>query len=141
MQLFHKAVQLGLALNCRIPAVAQFDRKHYFYHDIPAGFQTTQKFAPIAVDGFVQVPTTSRLSKHVKIEQIQLEQDTGKSMQDFIDGRDASLVDLNRAGMALVEIVSGPQMETSQQALAFIRAVQHILRELEVSTAVMDDVR
>ena len=118
------AVQTGLALNCKIASQCQFDRKHYFYADMPQGYQITQKRLPIAYDGFLK-----HESNKVRIQQIQLEQDSGKSLHDSTNG--VSLIDLNRAGMGLMEIVTHPDMDTADEACSFVRELILTLRYLQ----------
>ncbi|KAM0786694.1 hypothetical protein ACM66B_002138 [Microbotryomycetes sp. NB124-2] len=130
-----------LALKSDINPCSTFDRKHYFYPDLPAGFQVTQKYSALAKDGKVNVrlprpgPDAAD-SFTVRIEQIQLEQDTAKSSHDPETGM--TLVDLNRAGAALIEIVTRPDMRSSEEAAAFVRQLQAILRHVGASDANMD---
>uniref|UniRef100_A0A8C8IXE4 Glutamyl-tRNA(Gln) amidotransferase subunit B, mitochondrial n=1 Tax=Oncorhynchus tshawytscha TaxID=74940 RepID=A0A8C8IXE4_ONCTS len=128
------AVMTGLALNCTINRKSLFDRKHYFYADLPAGYQITQQRLPIAVDGTL---TYSHLggrkrnevvTKSVRIKQIQLEQDSGKSLHD--DYRNQTLIDLNRAGVGLMELVMEPDMSCGEEAAAAVREMQLILQAL-----------
>lgn len=135
------AVVAALALNCRINSLSRFDRKHYFYSDSPAGFQITQHEQPIAENGWLEyvwkLPGTKsspQVSK-TKIRRIQLEQDTGKSLYDEKTGR--SLIDLNRAGVALIEIVTDPDFSTSYQAAAFVDELATLLHHLRVCSASM----
>jgi len=99
------ALRTAIALQSNIQQRSTFDRKHYFYSDLPAGYQITQHYNPIARGGYVFLPQSN---VSVRIEQIQLEQDTGKSM--FEPCRRLSSLDLNRAGVGLMEIVSKPDM-------------------------------
>uniref|UniRef100_A0A667WXA5 Glutamyl-tRNA(Gln) amidotransferase subunit B, mitochondrial n=1 Tax=Myripristis murdjan TaxID=586833 RepID=A0A667WXA5_9TELE len=128
------AVMTGLALNCTINNKSLFDRKHYFYADLPAGYQITQQRQPIAVNGML---TYSHLggkkrnqvvNKTVQIKQIQLEQDSGKSLHD--DQRSQTLIDLNRAGVGLMELVMEPDMSCGEEAAAAVRELQLILQAL-----------
>ncbi|KAM0750553.1 glutamyl-tRNA amidotransferase [Meredithblackwellia eburnea MCA 4105] len=134
------ALQTCLALDSIINQASKFDRKHYFYPDLPSGFQVTQKYSPIAQNGNVNIRLNSasegRPSFNVGIEQIQLEQDTAKSFHDPPSGM--TLVDLNRAGAALVEIVTRPDMRTPEEAAAFVRSLQSILRHVGASDANME---
>ncbi|OCT99710.1 glutamyl-tRNA(Gln) amidotransferase subunit B, mitochondrial [Xenopus laevis] len=128
------AVMTGLALNCSINKRSLFDRKHYFYADLPAGYQITQQRLPIAVNGTLtyrhQVGTkwNQMLTKCVRIKQVQLEQDSGKSLHDEI--RRQTLIDLNRAGVGLMEIVMEPDMSCGEEAAAAVRELQLILQAL-----------
>uniref|UniRef100_A0A8C4XIN2 Glutamyl-tRNA(Gln) amidotransferase subunit B, mitochondrial n=1 Tax=Falco tinnunculus TaxID=100819 RepID=A0A8C4XIN2_FALTI len=135
------AVMTGLALNCSINKKSLFDRKHYFYADLPAGYQITQQRVPIAVNGSLSYSlcTGNKMSqmvtKTVRIKQIQLEQDSGKSLHD--DTRSQTLVDLNRAGVGLMEVVMEPDMCCGEEAAAAVRELQLILQTLGSSQAVM----
>ncbi|KAM4807693.1 glutamyl-tRNA(Gln) amidotransferase subunit B, mitochondrial [Rhinophrynus dorsalis] len=137
------AVMTGLALNCTINKKSLFDRKHYFYADLPAGYQITQQRLPIAVNGTLtyrhQVGTKwdQMVTKHVRIKQVQLEQDSGKSLHD--DTRRQTLIDLNRAGVGLMEIVMEPDMSCGEEAAAAIRELQLILQALGTSNANMSE--
>ncbi|XP_075399818.1 glutamyl-tRNA(Gln) amidotransferase subunit B, mitochondrial [Tenrec ecaudatus] len=134
------AVMTGLALNCRINKKSLFDRKHYFYADLPAGYQITQQRLPIAVSGRlaygVCVGTPRRMAvRTVRVKQIQLEQDSGKSLHD--DVRAQTLVDLNRAGVGLLEVVMEPDMTCGEEAAMAVRELQLILQALGTSQANM----
>ncbi|XP_017592319.1 PREDICTED: glutamyl-tRNA(Gln) amidotransferase subunit B, mitochondrial isoform X2 [Corvus brachyrhynchos] len=135
------AVMTGLALNCSINKKSLFDRKHYFYADLPAGYQITQQRVPIAVNGSLSYSLcidnkmSQMVTKTVRIKQIQLEQDSGKSLHD--DTRSQTLVDLNRAGVGLMEVVMEPDMCCGEEAAAAVRELQLILQTLGSSQAVM----
>ncbi|KAM7112376.1 glutamyl-tRNA(Gln) amidotransferase subunit B, mitochondrial isoform 2-T2 [Ciconia maguari] len=137
------AVMTGLALNCSINKKSLFDRKHYFYADLPAGYQITQQRVPIAVNGSLSYSLcidnkmSQMVTKTVRIKQIQLEQDSGKSLHD--DTRSQTLVDLNRAGVGLMEVVMEPDMCCGEEAAAAVRELQLILQTLGSSQAVMAD--
>ncbi|XP_077575824.1 glutamyl-tRNA(Gln) amidotransferase subunit B, mitochondrial [Stigmatopora nigra] len=128
------AVTTGLALNCHINETSLFDRKHYFYADMPAGYQITQQRRPLAVDGILCYSLLDGkkhkqvVRKKVRIKQIQLEQDSGKSLHDDVRGQ--TLVDLNRAGVGLMELVMEPDMTCGQEAAAAVRELQLILQAL-----------
>ncbi|XP_051757766.1 glutamyl-tRNA(Gln) amidotransferase subunit B, mitochondrial [Ctenopharyngodon idella] len=128
------AVLTGLALNCTINRKSLFDRKHYFYADMPAGYQITQQRLPIAVDGtlvyshFEGHRRNQVVTKSVKIKQIQLEQDSGKSLHD--NEQSQTLIDLNRAGVGLMELVMEPEMCCGEEAAAAVRELQLILQAL-----------
>ncbi|XP_060102637.1 glutamyl-tRNA(Gln) amidotransferase subunit B, mitochondrial isoform X1 [Heteronotia binoei] len=135
------AVTTGLALNCTINKKSLFDRKHYFYADLPAGYQITQQRLPIAVNGRLSYSLCTGknqnelVTKTVRIKQIQLEQDSGKSLHD--DVRQQSLIDLNRAGVGLMEVVMEPDMCCGKEAAAAVRELQLILQALGSSQANM----
>lgn len=128
------AVMTGLSLNCTINRKSLFDRKHYFYADLPAGYQITQQRRPIAVDGMLTYSflggkkRNQVIRKNVHIKQIQLEQDSGKSLHD--DLRSQTLIDLNRAGVGLMELVMEPDMSCGEEAAAAVRELQLILQAL-----------
>ncbi|KAG9344059.1 hypothetical protein JZ751_012538 [Albula glossodonta] len=128
------AVMTGLALDCTINRKSLFDRKHYFYADLPAGYQITQQRVPIAVDGtlwyshLIGRKQGQVVTKSVRIKQIQLEQDSGKSMHD--DSRSQTFIDLNRAGVGLMELVMEPDMSCGEEAAAAVRELQLILQAL-----------
>ncbi|SGY14797.1 BQ5605_C013g07105 [Microbotryum silenes-dioicae] len=129
-----------LALDSSINPVSMFDRKHYFYPDLPAGFQLTQKYAPLAKGGILKIRKDPAAGVtrdlEVRIDQIQLEQDTAKSFHD--PSQHMTLVDLNRAGAALIEIVTQPDMRSPEEAASFVRTLQSILRHVGASDANMD---
>ncbi|XP_067848204.1 glutamyl-tRNA(Gln) amidotransferase subunit B, mitochondrial isoform X2 [Heptranchias perlo] len=131
------AVMTGLALNCTINKKSTFDRKHYFYADLPVGYQITQQRCPIATNGnlayslCVGKNRNQMIPKLVRIKQIQLEQDSGKSLHD--DARTQTLIDLNRAGVGLIEIVMEPDMCCGDEAAAAVRELQLILQTLGTS--------
>ncbi|KAG7314171.1 hypothetical protein KOW79_022667 [Hemibagrus wyckioides] len=128
------AVMTGLALNCKINTKSLFDRKHYFYSDLPAGYQITQQRLPIAVSGSLSYSylggkkRSEVMMKSVRVRQIQLEQDSGKSLHD--DQRSRTLIDLNRAGVGLMEVVMEPDMCCGEEAAAAVRELQLILQTL-----------
>ncbi|XP_063776627.1 glutamyl-tRNA(Gln) amidotransferase subunit B, mitochondrial isoform X3 [Pseudophryne corroboree] len=137
------AVMTSHALHCAINKKSLFDRKHYFYADLPAGYQITQQRLPIAVNGLLtyryQVGTkwNQMVTKCVRIKQVQLEQDSGKSLHD--DSRRQTLIDLNRAGIGLMEIVMEPDMTCGEEAAAAVRELQLILKSLGTSLANMSE--
>lgn len=140
------ALKAGLAFECEIGKTISFDRKHYFYPDLTSGYQISQKYAPLAKDGRVRLLfDDGHLSSpddevEVKIEQIQLEQDTAKSSYHVSEMTGSlTTIDLNRAGSALIEIVSGPDLRTPEQAGAYVRKLREILRKIDVSDGNMDE--
>jgi aspartyl-tRNA(Asn)/glutamyl-tRNA(Gln) amidotransferase subunit B len=123
-----QAVRTGLGLNAKINLRSVFDRKNYFYPDLPQGYQISQYKQPIVGEGAVEVALSDGSSVTVGIERVHLEQDAGKSLHD--QHPTMSLVDLNRAGVALMEIVSKPDMRSADEAMAFLSKVRSILRYL-----------
>lgn len=111
------AIKAGLAMNCGIAKVSRFDRKHYFYPDLPKGYQTTQLYHPIIGRGKIDVPLSSGEEFSVRIHHAHLEEDAGKLTHPA--GREYSLVDLNRAGTPLIEIVSEADIHSAEQAKAY----------------------
>ena len=123
-----QAVRTGLGLNAEINRYSVFDRKHYFYPDLPANYQISQYTRPIVVGGAVRVDLEDGSVREVGIERLHLEQDAGKSLHDR--RADATWVDLNRAGVALMEIVTKPDLRGAAEAGAFVRKLRAILRYL-----------
>src|SRR5712692_9688796 len=123
-----QAVRTGLGLNAKINLRSVFDRKNYFYPDLPQGYQISQYKSPVVGEGEVVVELDGGGSVTVGIERLHLEQDAGKSLHD--QRPDMSLVDLNRSGVALMEIVSKPDIRDSEQAKAYVTKLRSILRYL-----------
>lgn len=121
-----QAVRTGLALGANINKYSVFDRKNYFYADLPQGYQISQFKHPIVGEGTISIETSGGHSKNVGIERIHLEQDAGKSMHD--QHPDLTYVDLNRSGVALMEIVSKPDMRSPDEAGAYVTKLRTILR-------------
>lgn len=126
------ALVTGVALNCDIAKETSFDRKHYFYADMPFGYQITQQRQPIAKDGFLEFVVYNHkfhkkgYIKRSRITQIQLEQDSGKSLHDEVHGR--SLIDLNRAGVGLMELVFEPDLNDGDEAYGLVKELTLILQ-------------
>src|SRR5262249_16292712 len=131
-----QAVRTGLGLKARINLKSVFDRKNYFYPDLPQGYQISQYKAPIVGEGEVLVDLSDGERITVGIERLHLEQDAGKSIHD--QHPTMSLVDLNRSGVALMEIVSKPDMRSSDDAKAFVGKLRSILRYLGTCDADME---
>ncbi len=122
------AVKTGLGLNAEINLVSAFDRKNYFYPDLPQGYQISQLYHPIVGEGEVLVEMGNGEARKVRIERIHLEQDAGKSIHDMDPAM--SFVDLNRTGVALMEIVSRPDIRGPEEAAAYVLKLRQILRYL-----------
>lgn len=120
-----QAVKTGLGLKAQINLKSRFDRKNYFYPDLPQGYQISQFDQPIVGEGVVSVERDDGTTFDVRIERLHLEQDAGKSLHD--QDPNATYVDLNRAGTALMEIVSKPDMRTSEEAAAYVKKLRTIL--------------
>ena len=123
------AIMFGLAINAEIGKRAVFERKNYFYPDLPKGYQTTQLEAPIVGEGYVDIETEDG-ERRVRIHHAHLEEDAGKSLHEDFHGQ--SGIDLNRAGTPLVEIVSEPDMRTSKEAAAYARKIHAIVTTLGI---------
>ena len=133
------AMRIGLALNCRIQACS-FHRKNYFYPDMPKAYQISQYDVPLNVDGWLDLPDGTRIG----IERAHLEEDTGKSTHvggagGRIHGSDASMIDFNRAGVPLVEIVGRPDIRTAEQARQYVTELRAILVAVGASDAKMEE--
>src|SRR5215210_5506901 len=129
------AIRIGLALNCSIAPWCRFARKNYFYPDMPKNFQTSQYDEPIAVNGFLDVELEDGSTYRVEIERAHMEEDTGKSLHvggatGRIHGAEYSLVDYNRAGIPLIEIVTKPITGAGARAPEVARAYVQTLRDL-----------
>ena len=132
-----QAVRTGLGLRAKINLRSLFDRKNYFYPDLPQGYQISQFKDPIVGEGEVVIDLPSGESRVVGIERLHLEQDAGKSIHD--QHPDHSYVDLNRSGIALMEIVTKPHMRSSEEAAAFLRKLRAIVRYLGTCDGNMDE--
>jgi len=123
-----QAVRTGLGLKAQINLTSAFDRKNYFYPDLPQGYQISQLYHPIVGEGEVTVEMAPGVARHVRIERIHLEQDAGKSIHDM--DPTLSFVDFNRTGVALMEIVSRPDIRGPEEAAAYVTKLRQILRYL-----------
>ena len=132
-----QAVRTGLGLKAKINLNSIFDRKNYFYPDLPQGYQISQYKNPIVGEGEVTIDLKDGESRKVGIERLHLEQDAGKSLHD--QHPDNSFVDLNRSGIALMEIVTKPHMRSSEEAAAFLRKLRAIVRYLGTCDGNMDE--
>ena len=136
-QVIDFAIKMGLATNCTIRLENQYARKNYFYADLPKGYQITQDTTPICTNGFVDVKLKDGTTSRIGITRIHMEEDAGKSIHDQ-DYRD-TLIDLNRAGVPLIEIVSEPDIRSSEQAGAYLTELRKVLRYLEICDGNMEE--
>ena len=129
-QVVDYALALGMAANCRINQTCKFDRKNYFYPDNPQNYQISQLYLPICHDGFLEIRTASG-KKKIRIHEMHMEEDAGKLIHD--EWEDCSLVDYNRSGVPLVEIVSEPDMRNAEEVIAYLEKLRLICQYLGVS--------
>mgnify|MGYP002721063269 FL=1 len=132
-----QAVRTGLGLKARINLFSRFDRKNYFYADLPQGYQISQFEHPIVGTGTVEIELQDGTIKHIGITRLHLEQDAGKSMHDQHPSK--SVVDLNRAGVGLMEIVSEPDIRSPEEAGAYLRKIRQIVRYLGTCDGNMEE--
>src|SRR6201994_3551684 len=132
-----QAVRTGLGLNARINLVSRFDRKNYFYADLPSGYQISQFEHPIVGSGEIEVELSDGSTKSIGITRLHLEQDAGKSIHDQHPAK--TLIDLNRSGVALMEIVSEPDIRSPEEAGAYLRKLRSILRYLGTCDGNMEE--
>ncbi len=133
-----KAVMAGLALNCKVARRSAFDRKNYFYPDLPRSYQVTQYAQPLCAGGHLDVDSGGA-SRRIGIARVHLEEDAGKLLHSDASDWPVSLVDYNRAGVPLVEIVSEPDIRTPGEADSFIRRLKSIMKYLDVSECAMEE--
>src|ERR1700712_3093792 len=131
-----QAVRTGLGLNARINTRSSFDRKNYFYPDLPQGYQISQYKSPIVGEGEIKVDLSPESFIRVGVERLHLEQDAGKSLHD--QSPTMSFVDLNRSGVALMEIVSKPDMRSADEAKAYVSKLRTLLRYIGSSDGDME---
>jgi len=136
------AIRAGLATHCKVHEHSVFARKNYFYPDLPKGYQISQYEEPVCTGGWLDVPVEQagqRELKRIRITRIHMEEDAGKSIHDAaITGGDATHVDLNRAGVPLLEIVSEPDMRSPEEAVAYLRTLRSVVRYIDVSDGDME---
>ncbi|MCL5433276.1 MAG: Asp-tRNA(Asn)/Glu-tRNA(Gln) amidotransferase subunit GatB [Patescibacteria group bacterium] len=130
-------IMIGLALNCKIPNFSKFDRKNYFYPDLPKGYQISQYDKPFCIDGKLEINVDS-YKKLIGITRVHMEEDTGKLIHSMVDGKDVSLIDFNRSSVPLVEIVTEPDFKNSKEVKIFLQKLQQVVRYLGVSNADME---
>lgn len=135
-QVLDWAILAGLATNCQIASVSEFARKHYFYPDLPKGYQTTQSDKPICSEGYITIRQEDGTTKNVRLIRIHMEEDAGKNIHA---SNTESFVDLNRAGTPLLEIVSYPDISSTQEVKAYLQALRSIVLYLNICSGNMED--
>lgn len=131
-------VMTGLALGCRIPPYSKFDRKNYMYPDLPKGYQISQYDLPLCVDGMLEFLVNGE-RRRVRIRRVHLEEDTARLVHRTVAGESYSLIDMNRSGVPLIEIVTEPDLRSPEEARLFLMALHQVLRYLGVSTGNMEE--
>lgn len=132
-----QAIKMGLACHCEISRTQIFDRKNYFYPDLPKGYQLTQDRTPICVGGYVTVSTKDESGIQIKLNRIHIEEDAGKSIH--LEDETDTLIDLNRAGVPLIEIVTEPVIRSAEEAGAMLGEIRKIVRYLEICDGNMEE--
>ena len=127
-------VMLGMALNCNIPQFSKFDRKNYFYPDLAKGYQISQYDEPFCLKGNIKLDS----GKTIEITRVHMEEDTGKLIHENVNGEDVTLIDFNRSGVPLVEIVTQPDFDNTKDVIDYLKKLQQIARYLGVSNADME---
>lgn len=136
-QVVEYAMAVGLATNCSTTQNCKFDRKNYFYPDNPQNYQISQLYKPICTNGYVEIKGDDGEKKQVRIHEIHMEEDAGKLVHD--DWNDCSLVDLNRSGVPLIEIVSEPDMRSSDEVIAYLEKLRLIIQYLGASDCKLNE--
>lgn len=136
-QVVESAVLAGLGTNCQITPISEFDRKHYFYPDLPKNYQITQNNTPICKNGYVMIRLEDGSEKKIRINRIHIEEDAGKNTHSELTGE--SYVDLNRTGTPLLEIVSEPDIENAAEAKAYLKALRCIMQYVGISSCNMEE--
>lgn len=132
------AIKAGIATNCSIARVCDFARKHYMYPDIPKNYQITQSDKPLCSNGYVAIQKEDGTEKKVRLNRIHLEEDAGKNFHS-VSGGGCTLVDFNRAGSPLIEIVSEPDISSAKEARDYLSRIRSIVQYLEISNANMEE--
>jgi aspartyl-tRNA(Asn)/glutamyl-tRNA(Gln) amidotransferase subunit B len=136
-EIINHALKLGLALDCEITRWMHFDRKNYFYADLPKGYQITQDKTPICRKGQILIRLENNETKNIELTRIHMEEDSGKSIHDLDPFN--TLIDLNRAGVPLLEIVTEPVIKTSKEAYEYVTEIRKLLRYLEICDGNMEE--
>ncbi len=136
---FELALKTGLALNCTIPPLTKWDRKQYYYPDLPKGYQISQYDLPFSSEGWLEIHDSDSQTRRIGIIRAHLEEDAGKNLHDETGRGGDSLIDLNRAGTPLLEIVSKPDLRSGAEAHAYLDELKLLLTYLEVSDCNMQE--
>ena len=136
-EVIKSAITLGLALNCNITRYNLYARKNYFYPDLPKGYQITQDKTPICTAGYVKINRLKENEKKINLTRIHMEEDAGKSIHDLDPFH--SLIDFNRAGVPLLEIVSEPEISSSEEAYQYLYEIRKLVRHIGVSNGNMEE--
>lgn len=131
------AILAGLATNCTIAEESSFDRKHYFYPDLPKNYQITQQFKPICINGFVPIRLTNGSIKKIRLNRIHMEEDAGKNIHSSASNE--SFIDFNRAGTPLLEIVTEPDISSTQEAKIYLKTLHSIVQYLGICSGNMEE--
>lgn len=131
------AMRMGVACRCEISRYNIFDRKNYFYPDSPKGYQITQDKTPICLGGFIEIKTKEEGARKINLNRIHMEEDAGKSMH--LEGETDTLVDFNRAGTPLIELVTEPEIRTSEEAFVLLQEIRRLVRYLEICDGNMEE--
>ena len=133
-EVLHFAIKAGLALHCQILPYSKFDRKNYYYPDLPKNFQTSQFDLPICLGGYLDIEVGGE-TRRIRITRIHMEEDAGKLVHSgaTIDSSDTTYVDYNRTGVPLLEIVGEPDLRSGEEAKAYLEKLRSILQYLDVS--------
>lgn len=134
-EVVNSAIKAGLALNCQITPLQHYDRKNYFYPDTPKNYQITQQATPICHDGWIEIELASGEKKKIGIERVHMEEDAGKQLHT----KAGTLVDFNRSGVPLIEIVSRPDIRSKEEATLYMTKLRSILESLGVSDVRMEE--
>lgn len=142
-EMVRRAIKAGIALNCTIAKYSKFDRKNYYYPDLPKAYQISQYDMPIASDGYLEIVKKDGEVKKIRIKRLHMEEDAGKLLHLTKTGQigdaESSLVDYNRAGVPLIEIVSEPDIRTSEEAYLYLTTLKSIMRYIDVSDCNMEE--
>jgi aspartyl-tRNA(Asn)/glutamyl-tRNA(Gln) amidotransferase subunit B len=131
-------MRTGIAFNCTIPDHCKLDRKNYVYPDLPKGYQISQYDLPLCIDGEIEFEVDGEITR-AGITRVHIEEDTGRLLHDTVEGKSASLVDLNRSGVPLMEIVGEPDLKSPEEAREYLIALRRVLRYIGASSGNMED--